>query len=278
MTIHLYDLRAPAAPKQSDLAGLEKQLSSLVGQPFRFVQVSYGDELTLHFGDVQPAKNPLLKGMPFGETILGVCGSHWVFKSGTEPIVICAGDHGAQPELGPTLTNAELEEKSVVVPGSRVVSATPFVVLPIRGFGLDLRLSDGSSLLVLPTPPDPNPPGEEPLAPLADWELLTPRGLISAWPNLKWTYEVETDMQAPTNLPKEIEWQPLIDAFKNATENGEDPSLAYQKILDAVSGIQEGVKVPSEVEKLLADDARRKMIDSLKPRIRKIRPLPSEEA
>ena len=36
-------------------------------------RVSYGDELTLHFGDLRPARSPKLKAKPYGAYILGLC-------------------------------------------------------------------------------------------------------------------------------------------------------------------------------------------------------------
>ena len=52
-------------------------------------------------------------------------------------------------------------------------------------------MSDGSSLVVLPTLPESDEAEDEELPQLADWELLTPRGLLSAGPNLEWSFKVE---------------------------------------------------------------------------------------
>jgi hypothetical protein len=68
------DLRREQARSGKDLAGLMGYLTQLVGEPFRFSRVSYGDELTLHLGDLRPARSPKLKGKSYGAFILGVRG------------------------------------------------------------------------------------------------------------------------------------------------------------------------------------------------------------
>ncbi len=60
MQTNLIDLRRTPKPSAEDLAGLSACLAQLVGEPFRFARVSYGDELTLHFGDTRPARSPKL--------------------------------------------------------------------------------------------------------------------------------------------------------------------------------------------------------------------------
>jgi hypothetical protein len=92
-------------------------------------------------------------------------------------------------KFGNPLSKEELEAGKFIEPESRVLVATPFVVKPVEGFGLQLRMSDGSTLLILPTPPEPDQPGDEELPQLADWELSTPRGLLSAGPNLEWSFQ-----------------------------------------------------------------------------------------
>ena len=84
-----------------------------------------------------------------------------------------------------------------IQPGSRVVSAEPFAVQPMNGFGLQIRFSDGSSVLILPTPPEPDEPGEENLPPLADWELISPHGLLCSDPGLQWAFEPSVRKQPP---------------------------------------------------------------------------------
>lgn len=191
MEANLVDLRQSQGPTYDDLPGLFAYLSQLVGEPFRFARVSYGDELTLHFGDLKPARSPRLKHQLYGALILGLRGSSWVLKSGSEPVVITAGLvlNPSSPTFGEPLRREDLEAGTFIEPESRVLAATPFVVKPIKGFGLQLRMSDGSTLLILPTLSEPGEPGDEELPELADWELSTPRGLLSAGPNLEWSFK-----------------------------------------------------------------------------------------
>ena len=69
---HLIELRPASGPSSVDVSGLYGYLAELIGEPFRFARVSYGDELTLHFGDVKPVCSPKLKGKLYGSYILGV--------------------------------------------------------------------------------------------------------------------------------------------------------------------------------------------------------------
>jgi hypothetical protein len=197
MGTNLIDLRQAREPSHDDLPGLYAYLAQLVGEPFRFTRVSYGDELTLHFGDLRPAHSPKLKSKRYGAYILGVRGSSWVMKSGPESVVIISfsGEefNAPPPAFGKPLSKEELEAGQFVEPESRVLAATPFVVKPVEGFGLQLRMSDGSTLLILPTSPEPDEPEDEGLPKLADWELSTPRGLLSAGPNLTWFFTPAKD-------------------------------------------------------------------------------------
>ena len=190
MGMTLIDLHQARGPSSDDLPGLNAYLFQLVGEPFRFSRVSYGDELTLHFGDLRPARSPNLQHRLYGAYLLGLRGSRWVLKSGSEPVVIWTGAELAPEALpaGKLLRNQDLEAGAFLQPEIRVVAASPFVVKPANGFGLHLRMSDGSTLLVLPAPPEPEEPGVEELPPLAAWELATPLGLLSVGPGLEWSF------------------------------------------------------------------------------------------
>ena len=74
MATNLIDLGHTRAPSHDDLPGLFADLTQLVGEPFRFARVSYGDELTLHFGDLEQARSVKLKDKRYGAYILGVAG------------------------------------------------------------------------------------------------------------------------------------------------------------------------------------------------------------
>lgn len=190
MASNLIDLCQAEGSSHDDIPGLHACLSQLIGEPFRFARVSYGDELTLHFGDLRPGRSPKLRHKPYGSYILGLRGSSWVLKSGAEPVVITTGVvfEPAPPSFGQPLRKEELEAGRFVEPESRVLAASPFVVKPVDRFGLQLRMSDGSTLLVLPTAPGPEEEEDKELPELADWELATPRGLLSAGPDLQWSF------------------------------------------------------------------------------------------
>lgn len=185
MTANLIDLRQARKPAPDDLPGLQAYLAQLVGEPFRFARVSYGDELTLHFGDLRPARSPKLPKHLYGAYILGLRGSPWILKPGSEPLVLTAG----LPAVGTPLDKEGLEAGRYIAVDSLVLSAVPFVAQPVNGYGLQLRMADGATLLVVPSQPEPEAPGDELLPELADWELISPRGLLSAGPGPKWSFE-----------------------------------------------------------------------------------------
>ena len=190
-TPNLIDLRQARAAAPDNLPGLQAYLAQLLGEPFRFARVSYGDELTLHFGDLRPARSPRLKGQLYGAYVVGARGSPWLLKSGAEPLVLAAGvDLGNVPTgLGKPVSKEEVETNPLIQPESRVLSVTPFVVRPVNGFGLQIRASDGGTLLLLPALPEVEEPDDEGLPRLADWELSAPGGLLSAGPGLLWSFK-----------------------------------------------------------------------------------------
>ncbi len=191
MSTTLIDLSREHAQSSDDLPGLHAHLAQLIGEPFRFVQYSYGDELTLHFGDLEPARHPKLKGRLYGAFMLGLRASPWNLKSGSEPWVVNGGMllDASKAELGTPLDKRELESRKIIEPGSLVLAAVPFFVQPVDGFGLQLRFADGSLLSVVPAVPVPDEPEDEGLPDLADWEVFTPRGLLSAGPGRRWSFE-----------------------------------------------------------------------------------------
>ena len=186
------DLSQEQKPSGRDLSGLKSHLAQLVGEPFRFSRVSYGDELTLHFGDLKPARSPKLKGKLYGAYILGLRASPWTLKSGSDSMVLTAGDplSAVPPPFVTQLSKDELESGRFIETESRVLSATPFLIKPAEAFGLELRMSDGSSLLALPRAAGGGDgPEDEALPTLADWELSSPRGVLRAGPAAEWSFE-----------------------------------------------------------------------------------------
>lgn len=191
MTMNLIDLHEMQKEAVSDLAGLQSCLLQLVGEPFQFARVSYGDELTLHFGALKPAKSPKLK-KEYGTYILGVRGSPWLLKSGTKPQMISAEVNLLQNpgRIGTLISKEALEANPLIQLGSHVTGATAFVVKPTDGIGLQISFSDGSTLHILPDILEEKDSfNHDALPELSYWELLTPTGLLSAGPGLVWSYK-----------------------------------------------------------------------------------------
>jgi len=203
MSMTIAERQAASEVGQGNLTGLAARLASLAGQPFQFIQMSYGDEATFHFGETYADPHPKLKGVLFGEFGLGMRASKWILTTGRADKVIAAGiSIGTEPSKSVRpLPKSELEAGTFILPGSRVLAAEPFEIKPMHAFGLHVRFSDGSTLVVMPAARVPDGPDEADFPPLADWELFTPQGLLSAWPDLKWTFEVETATKLPEPVP-----------------------------------------------------------------------------
>ena len=193
MMTHVLDLSTRASAS-GGLAALQGYLAQIVGEPFRFARISYGDELTLHFGDLKPARSAQLGNRKYGSYIFGTRGSTWKIDAGSSPLVYTAGSDSGSATDESGLRNVpkeEFESTSPIRVGSRAVSATAFAVVPADGFALQLTLSDGSSFFILLDRSDSDTSDAESdcLPEIADWELASPRGLLSAWPGPRWTFE-----------------------------------------------------------------------------------------
>lgn len=159
-------------------------LSRLVGEPFLFARQSYGDELVLHFGERRADPPRVIKGREFryeyGTYSLHVRGSSWVVKSAiaTERDLYHTGI------LPPGASDVTAEGS--ITPGARVTAAFPFPVdrPDVTGYGLRVELSDGATVVIIPTANDglETAPDGTPLPPLADWELHTPYGNLVIGP------------------------------------------------------------------------------------------------
>ncbi len=192
MSTNLIEYRPEPGVRHDDIPGLQERLAELVGEPFRFARVSYGDELTLHFGDLRHARSPKLRNQPYGAYILGLRGSLWRLKSGVQPIMLWSGPVPlveSRPVVGRLLTNEEVEKGQFIEPGSRVLMAEPFPVRPSEGVGLQIKTSDGSSLVVLPSTQEADVEEEKDLPALTDWNLLSARGLVEVGPGFRWSFE-----------------------------------------------------------------------------------------
>ena len=161
--------------------------TALGGLPYLFARVSYGDELTLHFGSERAHVSPKLTGKVRGTHVLSVRGSAWLLQSGIRPVMVgCGVMPMAHPPgaLKPFNVTA-LESGALIGQGAKVTEAVPLAVEPFNAIGLSLRLDDGSSFTVLPTLPTDNDSLPEP----ADWEVLTPTKILRVGPGSMYSIE-----------------------------------------------------------------------------------------
>ncbi len=195
MTSSILELRPDIRHSNDDLPSLRPISLSFAGEPFRFARISYGDELTLHFGDLRPPRSPKLK-KPYGAYILGLRASAWVLKSVTESALVTSGPNPDMAALGKLLSKEEFERNPTIQPDSRVIAVTPFMVKPFDAFAVQIRFSEGSAFLAIPAPFGLAEPDDDTLPELADWELLSPLGLLSVGPGLQWSFKPSTDSKS----------------------------------------------------------------------------------
>jgi len=160
-------------------------LLDLVGEPFLFASTSYPDVLVLHFGERRADPPRVIKGREYrheyGTYSLFVSASEWVVKGGD--VAVTNRGHDDTPPFKELRAAAE----AAVGPGSRVLAAEPFPVdrPSVIGYGLRVELSNGAAVTVVPTPdddPHATAPDGIPFAPLADWNLRTPRIELAVYP------------------------------------------------------------------------------------------------
>jgi hypothetical protein len=185
------DLRA-TRPQSSDHLGLRAYLQQLVGQPFLSFRFSYGDELTLHFGEPRKYTTPTLTHLTKGSYIIGARASSWFLTTRSPPTVIIGT---AQPVSSRTnhirpLTKEQVETSELVESGTRIVAVDAVTLGTAKrsayGFGLSLLLADGSSILLLPPPMLKRILRSQQIA---DWEIFTPYDrYLSVGPGLRWCY------------------------------------------------------------------------------------------
>jgi hypothetical protein len=158
-----------------------KILSSLVrallyfGRYFNKAEVSYADELVLHFGTPIAYENPLLADESRGQFLLGTRGSKWTIAMRDPPFTISSGESGV-----------DVEEKSRKLAGVQVLEVytadTPVPGQPEAGEVLVIRLADGTHIEIFPAE-DPEKTH------LADWELFTPFGMyLTCGPGQSWSW------------------------------------------------------------------------------------------
>jgi len=190
--INSADVRGPQFPNsQAEIGPLHVYLAQLTGEPFLFARISYGDELTLHFGQIRESASPKLKDRRYGAYVVSFRGSDWIFKSGQTPVILGSmfGRHVLDGLSDPrAMTKNEIRQGGMVEEGSRVVTATPFVWGRVGGTGIQLVMSDGSTIVAIPESPEAVHESADGFPELASWELLGPYGILKVGPGVKWEF------------------------------------------------------------------------------------------
>ena len=182
----------------SDLSDLQAMLKQLVGQPFLFFRVSYGDELRFHLGDLQSDSNPRMRGRTKGSYIVGARASLWMVYSAPQHVLATSDDDRARPSETQAVARwvdiKTIETGGFITPGSIITSAGADHSAP--GFSLRLHFSDGSTAYTRPAPdPDEVEPDGEEGSPdvggldIPDWEVLTThQRILKVGPGPRWSY------------------------------------------------------------------------------------------
>lgn len=181
-----------------DLSDLQSLLKQLLGQPFRFFRVSYGDELRLHLGELQGDSKSGMRGRTKGSYVLAARASSWVVYSAPR-LILAASDHVRVPPDNPQAMTrrveiGEIEKGEWITPGSVVIFAGAERVP--HGFSFQLRFSDNSTVYVSPTsefsedPLDGETSSEDPGGvEISDWEVMTPhQRILRVGPGPRWNY------------------------------------------------------------------------------------------
>jgi hypothetical protein len=174
-----------------DVAMLRGYLQQLVGEPFLHVRFSYGDELTLHFGQPRKPQSKKLAHLSQGSYIVAARASSWYVKTASPASVVVATSAVpiGIPDGFNSLSTEQIESSNLVQPGACVVAADVIVVRSTEtsGFACSLLMSDGASLLIVPeSEADADGDASDDVA---DWEVFTPHGrYLRIGPGLKWSY------------------------------------------------------------------------------------------
>jgi len=189
--ISFVDLRA-TRERSSDYLELRAYLQQLVGQPFRFLRFSYGDELTLHVGQPTQYRSSRLAHLSRGSYVIGARASYWFLRTHVPPAIIVGDSRPlsyASKHRKP-LTPEQVEKSELLRPGARIAGVDAITLgtgtRSAYGFGLSLSLEDSASLLVLPAPRLGRNRRQQLVA---DWEVFTPyERYLSVGPGLRWSY------------------------------------------------------------------------------------------
>ena len=185
--------------ESSDLGDLRTLLRQLIGQPFRFFRVSYGDELRLHLGSLVELPNPRTKRLLRGSYVLGARSSAWFVTSAPRSMLLASDDVHVRTSPGPNrvVDIRQIEVGNYISPGAIVVGVMADLALP--GFILNLLFNDGSTVFIGPNFEEPKDEADEAREiqegepevdlEISDWELLTPHSrILRSGPGGRWCY------------------------------------------------------------------------------------------
>lgn len=176
-----------------DVASLRALVQQIVGEPFLCARFSYGDELTLHFGEPRKSRLKKLAHLVQGSYVVAARASSWYFKAsgGTTVTVATNGSQTNPPNGFVRLTSEQVEGRQLALPGARIVAADVAVArrTDTAGFTCALLLSDGSSLLIVPET-EPAADVDQAAQEVADWEVFVAAHdrYLRVGPGPKWSY------------------------------------------------------------------------------------------
>ncbi len=188
------DLRA-TLQRSSDRAELQTYLQQLVGQPFLFLQFSYGDELTLHFGRLgqsSSTSSSSLARLSKGSYIIGARASSWFVTAQMSPYLLVARSQPASraQKHFTQVTPEQLEASEFLRPGKRIVAVNTSTLgtrtRSAYAFGLSVLLEDDAALSILPSATSKRHHRKHEVA---DWEIFTPyERYFAVGPGARWSY------------------------------------------------------------------------------------------
>ena len=173
----------------STASNFQSQLLHLIGEPFLFLARGYGGELILHFGEkvVGPIRKTKHGEFRYehGTYSLHLRGSAWLIKSGVSQSILSDGLESDFVRLFGEPSNRTDAVECPIAPGAVPTAMQPFLYArpDVNGIGLRVELSDGSAVIVIPTPAEGDVPNEDEVT---DWELKTPNFALEVGPGRRW--------------------------------------------------------------------------------------------
>jgi hypothetical protein len=161
----------------TDFAKLYGVLQDLVGKTCLRAELSYGDELVIHFGDPVAYKHPTLSGKSRGSWVLEAVATPWDF-------LISRTLSDVWMRFLQARDQKSRQDARIELLGSLAGTTVGNVQLGIAGIDLLVGFSNGIGVLLLSHQAE-----EDPDMPV--WELLTPfKMFLQVWgkPAPSWSY------------------------------------------------------------------------------------------